>query len=71
MGIHVEFILFHGSEPEISCIKGGLGNQTRVTPSSQSGGPFRSGGECFAPCMYGALPLGEGGGAKHSPPGQT
>ena len=43
--------------------------QTGGTPSRQSGGPLSPGGECFAP--LGTLPLGEGGGAKHSPPGDA
>ena len=47
----------------------GPGMQTGGTPSRQSGGPLSPGGECFAP--LGALPLREGGGAKHSPPGDA
>ena len=39
--------------------------QTGGTPSRQSGGPLSPGGE------LGTLPLRDGGGAKHSPPGDT
>ena len=69
MGIDVENSSFDELEPEISWIKGGPGPQTGGTPSGQSGGPLSPGGECFAPLE--ALPLVEGGGAKHSPPGET
>ena len=44
MGIHVEFILFHGFEPERVS-----GKWTGGPPLSQSGAPCWPGGDCFAP----------------------
>ena len=50
----------------IKCV---TGTPTGVTPSRQFGCRVSPGGECFAP--LGALPLREGGCAKHSPPGDA
>ena len=49
MGTAIEFVLFHGFHGEISWIKGGPGNLGGGWGPVQSGAPWGSGGECFAP----------------------
>ena len=49
MGIHVEFVLFHGFHVEISWIKGGPWTDSGGWGPGQSGAPWWPGGECFAP----------------------
>ena len=68
MGIHLRDHSFDQLGPEISWVKGGPGPHNGGWGHGQSGAPCLPGGECFAPfCALGALPLAEGGGAKHSP----
>ena len=49
MGMHVEFVVFHGFHREISWIKGGPGTLGEGYGPGQSGAPWGPGGECFAP----------------------
>ena len=47
--VNVENDSFDEHGAEISWVKGGPGIQSGGTPSDQSRGPLKPGGECFAP----------------------